>query len=42
VTVNYLDRETIAQYDPSGQSFRNVNTPEELEKAKVERLQTDD
>ena len=42
VTVNYLDRETIARYDPSGQSFRNVNTPEELEKAKVERLQTDD
>jgi molybdopterin-guanine dinucleotide biosynthesis protein A len=42
VTVNYLDRETIAQYDPSGQSFRNVNTPEELAQAKVERLQTDD
>lgn len=36
VRVNYLERETIAQYDPNGQSFRNVNTPEELERAKEE------
>jgi molybdopterin-guanine dinucleotide biosynthesis protein A len=36
VRVNYLERETIAQYDPAGQSFRNVNTPEELERAKEE------
>lgn len=37
VRVNYLERKTIAQYDPEGQSFRNVNTPEELELAKLER-----
>jgi molybdopterin-guanine dinucleotide biosynthesis protein A len=30
VTVNYLERKTIAQYDPTGQSFQNVNTPEDL------------
>ncbi|MFZ0544403.1 MAG: hypothetical protein WAM60_03130, partial [Candidatus Promineifilaceae bacterium] len=37
VTVNYLDKETIIQYDPDGHSFRNVNTPEELQQAKEER-----
>jgi molybdopterin-guanine dinucleotide biosynthesis protein A len=36
VRVNYLVRETIARYDPAGQSFRNVNTPEELDEAKEE------
>jgi len=42
VTVNYLERETIARFDPTGQSFRNVNTPEELERAKIEGSETAD
>jgi molybdopterin-guanine dinucleotide biosynthesis protein A len=28
--VNFLDRETIARFDPDGRSFGNVNTPEDL------------
>ena len=34
VTVNFLDQKTIAQFDPNGQSFKNVNTPEDLEQVK--------
>ena len=30
VATRYLDREEIAQFDPEGQSFRNINTPEDL------------
>ncbi len=33
VTVNYLERKTIAHYDPTGQSFQNVNTPDDLKQA---------
>jgi molybdenum cofactor guanylyltransferase len=32
VTVHYLERSTIAQFDLEGQSFSNVNTPEELQR----------
>jgi molybdopterin-guanine dinucleotide biosynthesis protein A len=30
VDVHFVERETIAQFDPHGRSFVNVNTPEEL------------
>jgi molybdenum cofactor guanylyltransferase len=30
VTVRYLEREAIAGFDAAGQSFSNVNTPEDL------------
>lgn len=33
VNVKYLDRETIARFDPTGLSFANVNTPDDLAKA---------
>jgi molybdenum cofactor guanylyltransferase len=32
VTVHYLERQTITQFDPEGQSFSNINTPEELQR----------
>lgn len=35
VSLNFLDQKTIAQFDPTGQSFNNVNTPEDLERAKI-------
>ena len=31
VRVHLVDPDTIAQFDPNGDSFRNVNTPDELE-----------
>jgi molybdopterin-guanine dinucleotide biosynthesis protein A len=37
VTVHYLEKETIARFDPTGQSFVNVNTPEELLNAQQQR-----
>jgi molybdopterin-guanine dinucleotide biosynthesis protein A len=37
VSTHFLDQKTIAQYDTHGQSFNNVNTPEDLEQAKQER-----
>lgn len=36
VKVRIVSREEVAEYDPSGRSFYNVNTPEDLEEA--ERL----
>lgn len=33
VRVKYVDREELQPYDPDFQSFMNVNTPEDLEKA---------
>jgi molybdenum cofactor guanylyltransferase len=33
VSVNYLDRATIARFDPAGRSFANVNTPDDLARA---------
>jgi molybdopterin-guanine dinucleotide biosynthesis protein A len=30
VAVHFLERETIARFDPLGRSFANVNTPEDL------------
>jgi molybdopterin-guanine dinucleotide biosynthesis protein A len=30
VKVHYLDRATIARFDPEGRSFANLNTPDEL------------
>jgi molybdopterin-guanine dinucleotide biosynthesis protein A len=30
VTTRYIEPEEIAQFDPDGRSFRNVNTPEDL------------
>lgn len=30
VSVRFLDREEIKRFDPSGRSFANVNTPEDL------------
>lgn len=30
VSVNFVDREEIARFDPEGRSFSNVNTPEDL------------
>lgn len=35
VRVHYLDRATIAQFDPEGRSFANLNTPEELAAAQA-------
>jgi molybdopterin-guanine dinucleotide biosynthesis protein A len=35
VSLNFLDQKTIVQFDPTGQSFNNVNTPEDLERAKI-------
>lgn len=34
VKVTYLDEEAIKDYNPDGLAFMNVNTPEELEKAR--------
>ncbi|MCI0396581.1 MAG: molybdenum cofactor guanylyltransferase [Chloroflexi bacterium] len=33
VRVHFLDRPTIARFDPAGRSFANLNTPEELAQA---------
>jgi molybdopterin-guanine dinucleotide biosynthesis protein A len=30
VVARYLDKEEIAPFDPTGQSFRNINSPEDL------------
>jgi molybdopterin-guanine dinucleotide biosynthesis protein A len=35
VRINFLERKTIAQFDPDGQSFNNVNTPEDLERVRT-------
>jgi molybdopterin-guanine dinucleotide biosynthesis protein A len=32
-TIEYFENENIRRYDPEGISFRNTNTPEELERA---------
>lgn len=32
VSVRFVDREEIVQFDPNGRSFLNINTPEELER----------
>jgi molybdopterin-guanine dinucleotide biosynthesis protein A len=34
VSINFLDQKTIAQFDAEGQSFNNVNTPEDLERVR--------
>lgn len=31
VRVRYVDREELARFDPDGRSFRNINTPGELQ-----------
>jgi molybdopterin-guanine dinucleotide biosynthesis protein A len=36
VQVRYLERETIARFDPEGKSFSNVNTLEDLAAAREE------
>jgi molybdopterin-guanine dinucleotide biosynthesis protein A len=33
VRVRYLEREELAQFDPSGRSFANINTPDDLRQA---------
>ena len=33
VKVHFVERETIARFDPDGRSFANVNTPEDLRQA---------
>jgi len=35
VRVNFVERETIARFDPHGRSFANVNTPEDLQEAQT-------
>jgi molybdopterin-guanine dinucleotide biosynthesis protein A len=35
VNVNFLDRPTIARFDPAGRSFANVNTPDDLTQAQL-------
>ncbi len=34
VSVRFIEREEIEQFDKNGRSFSNINTPEELEEAK--------
>lgn len=33
VRVHFVERETIARFDPRGRSFANVNTPQDLQEA---------
>ncbi len=33
VTVRFVEREEIGQFDPDGRSFANINTPQELSQA---------
>ena len=33
VSVRYVDREEIQQFDPHGRSFANINTPDDIEQA---------
>lgn len=35
VSVRVIEREVIEQFDPEGRAFFNVNTPEDLEKART-------
>lgn len=35
VTVHFVERETIARFDPYGRSFANVNTPQDLQQAQT-------
>ena len=37
VSVHFVERDTIAQFDPAGQSFTNLNTPDELQGAQAKR-----
>jgi molybdopterin-guanine dinucleotide biosynthesis protein A len=37
VRVHFVERDTIAQYDPDGQSFTNLNTPDELQQAQINK-----
>ena len=41
VTVNFLDQKTIAQFDPTGQSFKNVNTLEDLAHVELKSSKVD-
>jgi molybdopterin-guanine dinucleotide biosynthesis protein A len=34
VRVRYVDAATLSQFDPSGTSFFNINTPEDLDRAR--------
>jgi molybdopterin-guanine dinucleotide biosynthesis protein A len=38
IAVRYLERQEIAQFDEHGQSFANINTPEELYDAQKRRF----
>jgi molybdopterin-guanine dinucleotide biosynthesis protein A len=42
VSTHFLDQKTIAQFDPTGQSFNNVNTPQELEQIQLKSAETED
>jgi molybdopterin-guanine dinucleotide biosynthesis protein A len=35
VRVHFVERETIARFDPHGRSFANVNTPQDLQQAET-------
>jgi molybdopterin-guanine dinucleotide biosynthesis protein A len=35
VRVRFVDAATLAAYDPEGRSFFNINTPEDLERARL-------
>jgi molybdopterin-guanine dinucleotide biosynthesis protein A len=39
VAVRFVNRDEIEQFDPEGQSFANVNTPDDLILAKKQNNQ---
>jgi molybdopterin-guanine dinucleotide biosynthesis protein A len=39
VDVRYIERREIAQFDPDGRSFANINTPQELKRARNKKGQ---
>jgi molybdopterin-guanine dinucleotide biosynthesis protein A len=42
ISVRYIEREEIAQFDPEFYSFKNINTPEDWQKARMLARQLDE